>query len=158
MTTRAVLINPDESLRIPSREVSIEELKSEKIQTLINDLLDTIVVENGVGIAAPQIGAHHRIIIVDDGQGVEVYINPKITARSFRKGHFVEEGCLSIPGVWGFVTRNKAIKVKALNRHGEIVTLRAQGLVAVVFQHEIDHLDGILFIDKVDKYTRHPMM
>jgi peptide deformylase len=105
-----------------------------------------------------QIGVHKRVIIVDEGTGPQAYINPTIVSRSFRKGHFIEEGCLSIPGIWGYVTRNKKIRVNALNRHGDDVSIKADGLASVIFQHEIDHLDGILFIDKVDEYTRHPMM
>lgn len=158
MTNQPVILNPSAILRKPSEEVSLEALATQEIQTLIDDLLETMKVENGVGIAAPQIGVHKRIIIVDDGMGAQAYINPKIVGRSLRKGHFIEEGCLSIPGIWGFVTRHKAVKVRALNREGDIVTLKVSGLGSVVFQHEIDHLDGILFIDKVDTYTRHPKM
>lgn len=158
MTHRPVVKNPSDILRKPSIAVTAQELLSDEIQTLIDDLLESIVVENGIGIAAPQIGVHKRIIIVDDGTEPKAYINPKITARSLRKGHYVEEGCLSIPGIWGHVTRNKVVKVKALDRNGDPVSLRAEDLMSVVFQHEIDHLDGILFIDKVDEYTRHNIM
>lgn len=132
------------------------ELESVEIQTLIDDLIDTMRTANGIGIAAPQIGIHKRIIIVQDGKNPQAYVNPIITSRSFRTGHYIEEGCLSVPGVWGFVTRHKSVRVKALDRHGAHTTVKARDLESVVFQHEIDHLDGILFIDKVDVYTRQP--
>lgn len=158
MTNRSVVKNPSDILRQSSVEITPEELAGDEIQSLIDDLIDSMRVENGIGIAAPQIGVHKRIIIVDDGTGPQAYVNPKIIKRSLRKGHFVEEGCLSVPGIWGYVTRHKAVKVRALNRHGDEVILKAQDLPSVIFQHEIDHLDGILFIDKVESYTRHPAM
>ena len=158
MTHIPVIKNPSDLLRKKSEVVSKEELASEEIQTLIDDLLDAMRLENGIGIAAPQIGAHKRIIIVDDGKGPAAYVNPEIIARSIRKGHFIEEGCLSVPGIWGYVTRHKAVRVRALTRDGERVTLKVKDLPSVIFQHEIDHLDGILFIDKADTYTRHPGM
>jgi peptide deformylase len=158
MTHRPILKNPSEMLRKKSESVTRDELASTQIQALIDDLIESMRLENGIGIAAPQIGVHKRIIIVDDGNGPSAYINPEIVARSIRKGHYVEEGCLSVPGIWGYVTRNKIVKVKALNRDGEKVILKVKDLPSVIFQHEIDHLDGILFIDKADTYTRHPSM
>ncbi len=155
---RPVFKNPSDILRQKSEAVTRDELGSEETQTLIDDLLDSMRIENGIGIAAPQVGAHKRIIIVDDGRGPEAYVNPEITARSIRKGHYIEEGCLSVPGIWGYVTRHKIVKVRALNRDGEKVVLKVKDLPSVIFQHEIDHLDGILFIDKADTYTRHPGM
>ena len=155
---RPVVKNPDDLLRQKSEPVTLEELKDVEIQTLIDDLIESMHVENGIGIASPQVGVHKRVIIVDDGNGPAAYINPEITARSIRKGHYVEECCLSVPGIWGYVTRHKIVKVRALNRDGEKVALKAKDLLSVIFQHEIDHLDGILFIDKADTYTRHPSM
>ncbi|MBI4257162.1 peptide deformylase [Candidatus Uhrbacteria bacterium] len=158
MTHLPVIKNPSDLLRKKSEPVSKEELAGKEIQTLIDDLLDSMRLENGIGIAAPQIGVHKRVIIVDDGKGPAAYVNPEITARSIRKGHFIEEGCLSVPGIWGYVTRHKVVKVRALDRNGERVALKVKDLTSVIFQHEIDHLDGILFIDKADTYTRHPGM
>ncbi len=158
MTHRPVVKNPSDILRKKSEDVSKEELASAEIQTLIDDLIESMRLENGIGIAAPQIGVHKRVIIVDDGKGPTAYVNPEIIAQSIRKGHFVEEGCLSVPGIWGYVTRHKVVKVRAMDRNGARVTLKAKDLTSVIFQHEIDHLDGILFIDKADTYTRHPGM
>ncbi len=155
---RPVVKNPNDLLRKQSEPLTKEELASPEIQALIDDLIESMRLENGIGIAAPQVGVHKRVIIVDDGRGPAPYINPEITARSVRKGHYVEEGCLSVPGIWGYVTRNKIVKVKALDRNGEKVFLKVKDLTSVIFQHEIDHLDGILFIDKADTYTRHPSM
>jgi len=155
---RPVVKNPSDLLRKPSESISQEELASPELQALIDDLIDSMRMENGIGIAAPQIGVHKRVIIVDDGRGPLAYINPEIVGRSIRKGHYIEEGCLSVPGIWGYVTRHKSVKVRALTRDGEQVALKAKDLPSVIFQHEIDHLDGILFIDKADTYTRHPSM
>ncbi len=158
MTQRPVIKNPSDALRRTSEPVGKDELASPEIQTLIDDLLDSMRLENGIGIAAPQIGAHKRIVIVDDGKGPIAYVNPQIIARSIRKGHYIEEGCLSVPGIWGYVTRHKVVKVQALTRDGERVSMKVKDLPSVIFQHEIDHLDGILFIDKADTYSRHPGM
>jgi peptide deformylase len=158
MTNRTVVKNPSEILRRKSEPVSRDELARADIQMLIDDLIVSMRLENGIGIAAPQIGVHKRIIIVDNGGGPTAYINPEIIGHSIRKGHYIQEGCLSVPGMWGYVTRHKAVKVRALARDGEQVSLKARDLLSVIFQHEIDHLDGILFIDKADTLTRHPGM
>lgn len=158
MTNRPVFKNPSDILRKKSEAVTRDELASAQIQTLIDDLLDSMRMENGIGIAAPQVGEHKRIIIVDDGHGPEAYVNPEIIGRSIRKGHYIEEGCLSVPGIWGYVTRHRIVKVRSLDRNGNKVVVKVKDLASVIFQHEIDHLDGILFIDKADTYTRHPGM
>lgn len=157
MTQRHVLTNPDSQLRKISKSVLKEDILLSDTQTLIRDLIDTMQEENGVGIAAPQVGVHKQVIIVETGSGPQAFINPKITSKSFWK-IMGEEGCLSVPGVFGIVRRHKAIKVIALNDKGQEVTIRAEGFLSVVLQHEIDHLNGILFIDKVRKYTHRPRM
>jgi len=143
---------PEETLRQKSREVTREELSSEKIQKFIDDMMTTMDIEGGVGLAAPQVGEHLRIIVVQTGRDkVEAFINPEITDRSHRKVKS-EEACLSIPGVVGIVQRHKSISMKALNRDGEEVIFKdINDFNAIVFQHEIDHLDGILFIDRAKK-------
>lgn len=142
-------------LRVRSLDVPITDVGSTRIKKLVADLIDTMKVENGCGIAAPQVGIHERVIIVDSGKGPKAYINPEIVSRSFRTFLF-EEGCLSVPGVWGMVKRHRGVKVKALDQNGAEVTVEASDLEAVIFQHEIDHLDGVLFIDRVEKFTRPP--
>lgn len=145
-----VLHNPNPELREQSRLVTDEELKSSGIQTLIDNMLETMKVENGVGLAAPQVGEHLRIIIVETANGPEAFVNPKIVSRSFAMTDS-QEGCLSIPGVFGWVKRHKSIKLRALDRHGKAVNMKVKGFPAIIFQHEIDHLDGILFIDRAHK-------
>ena len=157
MTVRPVLTDPNKELRKKSQTVDPQEITSDEIQGLIRDLIETMKVENGVGIAAPQIGVHKRVIIVESGNGPQAFINPEITSKSFRKIES-EEGCLSVPGIYGIVKRSKSCKLKAFNRDGEPVTVSAENFPATVFQHEIDHLDGILFIDKVKHYTSPPKM
>lgn len=157
MTNRPVLKNPDSTLRTPSKKVSLEDIGSAHIQTLIDDLIETMKIENGIGIAAPQIGIHEQIIIVDDGHEPVALINPKIISRSSAMIDF-EEGCLSIPGVYGIVQRHKKVKVEAFDRQGNPVLIKGEGLLSVVLQHETDHLEGILFIDKVVRYTNPPRL
>ncbi len=145
-----VLTNPNEKLRKISRPVTDEELQSDETQKLIDNMIETMAEENGVGLAAPQVGEHMRILIAQTQNGAEAFINPKIISRS-RRTMESQEGCLSIPGVWGIVERSKTVKIKAKNRSGEPVRLKASGLASVIFQHEIDHLNGILFIDRAKK-------
>ncbi len=150
-----VLTEPNPELRVRSTNVSVADLGSDRIKKLISDLQKTMVVENGCGIAAPQVGAHERVIIIDVGHGPKAYVNPEIIKRSFRTFLF-EEGCLSVPGVWGMVKRHRSVKVQAFDENGKEIQCEASGLESVVFQHEIDHLDGVLFIDRVEKFTRPP--
>lgn len=158
MTSRTVLTSPNAELRVISKEFPKAEFGSDETKTLTRDLIETMRVENGIGIAAPQIGVHKRMIIVDVGNNQpQAFFNPKITSKSFTKTES-EEGCLSVPGVFGIVKRHRAVTVTAQTIDGITQTFRAEGLMAIVFQHEIDHLDGILFIDKVTRYTSHPKL
>jgi len=105
---------------------------------------------NGVGLAAPQVGILKRVVVIDVGEGLMELINPVIVKQ---EGEQTEvEGCLSIPGVAGEVKRPAKVLVEALNRDGEKIKVEGQGLLAVALCHEIDHLDGILFIDKVIRF------
>jgi len=158
MTKRLVLTSPNAELRKVSKEIPLAEMTSPETKTLIQDLAETMKLENGIGIAAPQVNVHKRIIIVDVGQNQpKAFFNPKIVSRSFLKVDG-EAGCLSVPGVFGIVKRNRAVTVEAYDQNGQPIRFRAEGLMSVVFQHEIDHLDGILFIDKVIRYTAHPTL
>ena len=147
MSHLEVLKNPNKELREKSRELSVEEILSDKIQTLADNMIQTTKDENGVGLAAPQVGEHVRVIVVETNKGLRPFFNPEITDYS-RRLMISEEGCLSIPKVYGLVNRHRAVKVEALNREGNKVQLKASGFIGTIFQHEIDHLDGILFIDK----------
>ncbi|PID85467.1 MAG: peptide deformylase [Chloroflexi bacterium] len=131
------------------------------LQTLIDDMIETMREANGVGLAAPQVGENRRLAIIEslpkvDDEGVEipdsrelfVIINPDIVWAS-RGTEIGVEGCLSIPGYLGEVERSESVRVCALDRHGKKVKLRIRGWTARIFQHEIDHLNGVLFIDKL---------
>jgi len=124
-----------------------------EIRAIIGDLIETMWNEVGVGLAAPQVGVSLRILVMDDGKGgARALINPEITER---KGSVVEEeGCLSLPGIFADVERSKWVRVTALDDEGRPLSFEAQGLMAKVIQHEIDHLDGVLFIDRLPPVTR----
>lgn len=150
MAIRQIREIGDELLRKKSRPF---EKVDEKAKQLLEDLYDTLKVsEDGVGLAAPQVGVLRRAIVVDlsmeeeNPQGPFFLINPVITKKS--GSQVCREGCLSVPGKLGDVTRPNKVTVEALNEKGEKVKINAEGLLAVVFCHEIDHLDGILFIDR----------
>ncbi len=141
----------DPSLRksaIPVGEVTPQ------IRAIIADMTETMYDEVGIGLAAPQVGISLRLIVIsdEDGRGVQPLLNPAIVERG---GEMTgEEGCLSIPGVFAPVTRAAWVKVEARSVDGKPLTINARGLRARVLQHEIDHLDGVLFIDRVDPMVR----
>jgi peptide deformylase len=115
--------------------------------------MKTMKEKDGVGLAAPQVGQNIRLIAVNTKDGVACMINPKITKKSWAK-EWSEEGCLSVPGVYGQVKRHKKINCVYLDKNGAKIKIQAEGLMAVVIQHETDHLDGILFIDKAKKLKK----
>lgn len=124
-----------------------------EIETLLDDMVETMYDEVGIGLAAPQVGVGLRVLVVDEGKGVaRAYLNPVIVEEGGRV--VAEEGCLSLPGIFADVARAEWVVVEAQDRQGAPIRTRASGLLARVFQHEIDHLDGILFIDRLDKVTR----
>ncbi len=146
MALRNIRTIGDDVLRKKCKKV---EVINKRIETLINDMFDTMYDAEGVGLAAPQIGILKRIFVVDVGEGPYVFINPELMETS---GSQVDiEGCLSIPDEQGEVDRPNNVKVKALNEKGEEFILEAEGLFARAICHENDHLDGILYIDKLNK-------
>lgn len=145
-------IYPDPILREKTRELSVEEIKSKETEMLLSDMDATMEAENGIGLAAPQIGLSIRLAIVKTDDGVLPLVNPKILKRSWKKATG-EEGCLSIPQVFGTVKRSLNITVQIQDKTGAIVKFRASGLLARVIQHEVDHLDGVLFIDRAKEIT-----
>jgi peptide deformylase len=129
---------------------------TEDVRRLIEDMFDTMYAEEGVGLAAPQVGVSQRIIVVDSREPDQppfALLNPQIVEASdeLERG---EEGCLSIPGLREVVERPAAVRVEAVNRDGERVIIEADGLLARILQHEVDHVDGILFIDRVSALKR----
>ncbi|HHY90543.1 MAG TPA: peptide deformylase [Clostridiales bacterium] len=146
MAIRNIIKDGDPILRKKSRRV---EKIDERILTLLDDMAETMYEAEGVGLAAPQIGVLRRVVVIDIGEGIIELINPEIIDA---KGEIVEpEGCLSIPGVTGNVKRPEWVKVKALNRFGEEIEIEGRDLLARALCHEIDHLEGILFTDKLEK-------
>ena len=129
---------------------SVEKI-DDKLLTLLDDMAETMYEANGVGLAGPQVGVLKRIVVVDVGTGLFKLINPVIEKTEGEEED--TEGCLSFPQIYGKVKRPQKVIVKALNEKGENITLEATDLLARAFCHEIDHLDGVLFIDKVIKGT-----
>ena len=160
MSTREILKYPDPFLKTRARPV--EEVDDE-VRALIDDMRETIYAYKGIGLAAVQIGVDKRVIIIDipayEEEGEEslpgykmALVNPEIT---FSEGEFkFEEGCLSVPGINAYVKRAFHVLVKALDRDGNPVEIDAEDILSVVIQHEIDHLDGILFIDRLSRLKR----
>jgi peptide deformylase len=127
---------------------------TQEIRLIIADMTETMYDEVGIGLAAPQVGISKRLIVIADeeGRGVQALLDPAIVDRG---GEVTgEEGCLSIPGVYAPVTRAAWVRVEARSVDGQPLTINARGLRARVLQHEIDHLDGVLFIDRVDPMVR----
>ena len=144
MAIRNILKDGDPTLRKISRQV---DKISDRIVTLIDDMIETMYNADGIGLAAPQVGVLKRIVVLDIGEGVIEIINPEIIEV---KGEQIEtEGCLSIPGVSGEVKRPAYVKVRGLDRKGKEVVIQGSDLLARALCHEIDHLDGVLFTDKV---------
>jgi len=135
------------------RAAEIAEVTPELRQT-ITDMIETMYDEVGIGLAAPQVGISLRLLVIghDEGREPRALINPVIVARG--GDVTAEEGCLSIPGIFAPVTRSEWVEVEATDPDGRPVKMRGRGLLARVFQHEIDHLDGVLFIDRLDAVTR----
>lgn len=145
-----ILEDPEPKLRQMSSPVDLADLKTPEMQEFLDDLIATMWQADGVGIAAPQVGVGRRIIVVVHDDEAMVYINPAISFRSLRK-EVGEEGCLSVPGFYGTVKRSKSVHVTAYTREGKKIKLKGEGLLARIFQHEIDHLDGVLYIDRAEK-------
>ena len=116
-----------------------------KLKDLLDNMAETMYEANGIGIAAPQVGEAVRMVVIDIGDGLIELVNPKIT---FREGSETDsEGCLSVPGIFGEVERASKVKVEFLDRRGKRKHITAKGLLARCIQHELDHLEGVLFID-----------
>lgn len=162
MPLRTIITPENPTLRRKAHMV--KDFNDPALQKLIDDMVETMREAPGVGLAAPQVAVSQRLVVIEyapdsedlpeDAEPPEpklyIILNPEITAKS---DEMVDgaEGCLSIPGYAGNVLRHKAITVKAFNRKGRPIKIKADGWLARIFQHEIDHLDGVLFIDKASK-------
>jgi len=143
MAIREIRKIGDDVLRKVSKRV---EKIDHKILELLEDMAETMYKANGIGLAAPQVGILKRIVVIDIGDGIIELINPEILEESGEQEDI--EGCLSIPGVVGEVKRPYRVRVEALNRDGQKFVVEGEGLLARALCHEMDHLDGVLFIDK----------
>ena len=147
MALREIRQIGDELLEKKSRTV---ELFDKRLFDLLDDMYDTMNENNGVGFAAPQIGVLKRVVVIDVGDGRIEMINPEIIKS---EGSIVAvEGCLSVTGTFGEVDRPKKVKAKALDRSGKEFIIEGEGLLARAICHELDHLDGVLFMDKVIRF------
>ena len=143
MALRNIVTLEDPILRKTSRKV---EKFDKRLWDLLDDMKDTLYNANGAGLAAVQVGILRRVVVIDVGDGYIELVNPEITERS-EETQEETEGCLSIPGEYGITVRPQWVKVKAQNREGKWVVYKGEGLKARCFCHELDHLDGILYID-----------
>ena len=153
MALRQIREQDDEILRKKSREVQIDDITGEKIQSLIDDLSETMHAHNGVGLAAVQVGVLKRIMVIDieDGKGTYVFINPEIIKTKGEKE--CDEGCLSFPNEFGKVIRPTEVVVEYYDREAKKQKLKAKDLLAQAICHECDHLEGVLFVDRVIEGT-----
>ena len=160
MAIREIKLLGDPILRTPG--VEVEEF-GEELQKLVNDMLETMFRAQGVGLAAPQVGISQRVLVVDlgesdeDEQGSVALVNPRVVEVGKKKDR-APEGCLSIPGMEEVVERAATVMVEGKTPTGEDVSLNASGLFSRVLQHEIDHLDGVLFIDRISPLKRRMLL
>ncbi len=149
-----IVKEPEKILREQARPLSAEEMNTPRLHKLVKDMISTMYESKGVGLAAPQIGLSERIIVIGEPEkepfGV---INPQIAKRSFGANDS-EEGCLSVPGTWGIVRRSNSVTVTGFNPDGTPFRKTARGFEATIFQHEIDHVNGILFVDKAKRIAK----
>ena len=152
MATLEVLRFPDERLRKIAAPV---EKITPDLERIIQDMFETMYLEEGIGLAATQVNIHKRIIVIDTSENHDqpiVLINPELIEKRGETG--IEEGCLSVPECRAFVPRAEWVKVRAQDRHGEYFEIETDGLLAICLQHEVDHLDGKLFIDRISRLKR----
>ncbi len=154
MAVRDIVIWPDPVLKTRAEEVTEVD---DTLQPLIDDMVETMYAADGLGLAAPQVGVGKRIFVVDtshreEGGGLKIFINPEIVESD--GSTLYEEGCLSLPGVTVEIERFTHLKMKALDRHGAPFELEADDLFAIALQHELDHLDGRLLVDRLSPLKR----
>jgi peptide deformylase len=159
MAIRDILVIPDKRLRLKSEAVKAID---KPLRALIDDMFETMYAAPGIGLAAIQIGVPARVVTMDlakkdEPKQPQVFINPEVTWRSDEKATY-EEGCLSIPDYYEEVARPRAVKVKFLDLDGKPHEMEAEGLLATCLQHEIDHINGVLFIDHISKLKRDMVM
>lgn len=145
MALLPILQYPDERLHTVAQPVAEVD---DRIRTLVRDMFETMYESRGIGLAATQVDVHERVVVMDlseDKSEPRVFINPLITHKDGQTTY--EEGCLSVPGIYDTVTRAERVTVEALDENGEAFTLDADGLLAICIQHELDHLNGKVFVE-----------
>jgi len=155
MAMLPILEFPDPRLRTKAAPVDVARLAETSFQQLFDDMFETMYEAPGIGLAASQVDMHQRFMVIDvseDNSRPLVFVNPEITARHGEQVY--QEGCLSVPGIYADVTRSEVVTVQALDRHGQPFTMEADGVLAVCIQHEMDHLDGKLFVDYLSPLKR----
>ena len=153
MSKLKIKIYPDAVLRKRADEI---DLVDSGVKKLADDMIRTMYEGDGAGLAGPQVGLSKRIFVIDAGDGPQVFINPKIFNRKGRQTE--EEGCLSLPGLAAKVSRAKSLICEFLDKDGKAQKVEAGGLLARIIQHENDHLDGILFTDRIGWFARRRLM
>ncbi|MCC8628596.1 peptide deformylase [Xanthomonas vesicatoria] len=155
MALLPILEFPDPRLRTKAVPVDATEVTSPAFQTLLDDMFQTMYEAPGIGLAASQVDVHKRFMVIDvseEKNAPQVFINPEIVTRQGEQVY--QEGCLSVPGIFADVSRADAITVRYLDRQGQAHELNTEGLLAVCIQHEMDHLDGKLFVDYLSPLKR----
>ena len=153
MTQLTILRYPDPRLHTVAKPVATVDAR---VQTLVDDMLQTMYAAEGIGLAATQVNVHERVVVMDTSEGRDqplVLINPEITWASDEK-KINDEGCLSVPGIYDNVERSISVKVKALDLDGKTQTIEADGLLSVCIQHEMDHLIGKVFVEYLSPLKR----
>ena len=144
MAIRKILKIGDETLRKHARPVAEVDRRTKQ---LLDDMAETMYAADGAGLAAPQVGILRRVVVIDVGEGLIELVNPEIVAPEGEQHQ--AEGCLSVPGKRGVVARPAKVTVRALNRRGKPIEIVGEGFLAIALCHEIDHLDGVLYVDKI---------
>lgn len=148
MALRKIVTGEDEILHKKSRPVTVFD---ERLHQLLDDMLETLNDANGVGLAAVQVGVLRRVVVIHIGEDEPLeLVNPVITEAS-EETECTAEACLSYPGEAGMVTRPRKVTVQAQNRHGDLITATGEGLLARAFCHELDHLDGVVYLDRAER-------
>ncbi|EED32052.1 peptide deformylase [gamma proteobacterium NOR5-3] len=153
MAVLDILEFPDPRLRTVAKPV---EVVDDALRTLIDNMLETMYAASGIGLAATQVNVHQRLLVLDTSENRDspmIFINPQVTILDDTLGSY-DEGCLSVPGFYEEVNRPRTIRVEALGRDGKAFSLELDGLTAICLQHEIDHLDGKLFVDYISPLKR----
>ena len=150
MPSLKILVQPNPILRKKSTEINPKKISDRELRALISAMIKIMLKTDGVGLAAPQIGKNIRLAVINSKDGAFCLINPKYIKKSWAR-ELGQEGCLSLPGIFGKVKRHKKISLTYYNQDGKKTKLIAEGMMARVIQHEVDHLNGILFIDKATK-------